>query len=293
MRWLNSFGLPTPMVHAIKWTDRPASFGDKTVSVTTLLKPTQARHLEKVHDAEIETDVSDHLWRLLGQAVHVVLERAAKEEDGEVAEKRYYWPINGWRLTGQIDILEGDVLSDYKLTKVYSVILPKKPEWEAQLNMQRWLLEMNGKRVNRLQIVAMLKDHSAARVGEPGYPEKDVRVVPIKMWTMEETEAFIAKRLDEHIKMVEVGLFPPCTSEERWERPGKFAVMQKGKKRAVNNGLKDTEEDAASFIKNAGPAANLYIQKRPSLQIRCDPKYCGGAPFCSQRKELMSESQES
>lgn len=300
MKFMNRANLPESIVRAVKWSDRPEPQA-KSISVTTLLRPPQMRALEKIHDAEIETDVADGLWRLLGSAVHSVLERANEDSLDDITEQRFYWPFEGWRLNGQVDLIEkGGILNDYKITSTYSFLLGEKQEWVQQLQLYRWLAEMNGQRIQKLQIVAILRDWQSSKVSvdEPDYPKVPMIVVPIEMWPMEKTEAFIRDRLAAHEKSLIDPSSIPCTPEERWERAGKFAVMEKGKKRSMRN--LDTREEAESFKanvlkgyplgfgKNVIPslkAPSLYIEERPTLQRRCE-SYCNVQPWCPQAKAL-------
>lgn len=287
MKFLNRFGLPAPLVRAIKWSDRPASFGDNTISVTTLLKPAQARAIEELHKDELETDVSEHVWRLLGQAAHVVVQRAASGDVGEISEMRFYWPLGEWKLTGQIDLLEKDgTLSDFKVTGTYSIVLGEKPEWTAQLNMQRWLLAKNGVEVKKLQIVAILRDWQSSKAGpeEADYPASPMVVVPVEIWSLEKTEQFILNRLTDHEDATKDPASVPCTSEERWERPAKLAVMQKGKKRALR--LLDTQAEADTFILNAN-LKDVFIESRPAVNRRCEGGYCMASKWCTQFAEIQ------
>jgi hypothetical protein len=53
---------------------------------------------------------------------------------------------------------------------------------------------------------------------------------------------------------------PPCTPEERWGRPTRFAVMKQGQKRAVR--VFDTREEAEAYVTKAG----LYAEQRLVLR---------------------------
>lgn len=69
----NRKGLPAPLVDAIKH-DTYKVGGD--ISVTTLLDAPQIRILKKKHSFELESDVSEYLWALMGTCVHNILERS-------------------------------------------------------------------------------------------------------------------------------------------------------------------------------------------------------------------------
>lgn len=284
----NAHGLPEAIVRAVQWSDRPEP-QPKTISVTTLLRPPQLRALEALHFDEIESDVAEGLWRLLGSAVHSVLERANADSSLDISEQRFYWPIGGWRLNGQVDLIDSNgILSDYKITSVYSFLLGDKPDWTAQTNLYRWLAEMNGQKVRKLQIVAILRDWQASKVSvdEPDYPSVPMIIKEIEMWPMEKTEAFILDRLAAHEKSLIDPHSVPCTPEDRWERLGKFAVMKKGQKRAMR--LLDTKEEAERYIvlnKELLGTAGMSIETRPTIQKRCE-SFCPVQKWCPQSLAL-------
>lgn len=288
LKFTNEHNLPESIVRAVKWSDRPEP-QPKSISVTTLLRPAQMRALEKLHDKEIEIDVSDGLWRLLGSAVHSVLERANEENTNDLTEFRFHWLIDGWKLNGQIDLLEGDgILTDFKITSVYSFLLGEKPDWTAQANLYRWLAVKNGAIVKQLRIVAILRDWQASKVSidEPDYPSIPMVVMPLEMWSLEKTEAFIRERLAAHEKSLIDPHSVPCTPEERWERAGKFAVMKKGQKRSMRN--LDTKAEAETYIKNTG-IEGLTIEERPTIQKRCEA-YCNVLKWCPQGQSLINKT---
>src|SRR3990167_726063 len=154
MNWSNKYGLPQPLASAIM-NDPYEAVG--YISVTGLIKPPRIRLLEKRHKEEIVEDVSEHIWRLLGQSVHSVLERA--DTFNHFSEERMVADVLGWQVSGQPDLLDPDgILSDYKVTSVYSFLLGDKPEWQAQLNLYVWLYRKHGWEAKGAQIVAILRD---------------------------------------------------------------------------------------------------------------------------------------
>src|SRR6202142_1696526 len=88
MKYTNKQNLPQPIVKAV--TNDSYNSGDCDISVTSLLKPPQMLALERLHKDDLEEDVSDRIWSLLGQVIHGILERA---EETAVAERRLYIDI--------------------------------------------------------------------------------------------------------------------------------------------------------------------------------------------------------
>jgi hypothetical protein len=69
----NRYKYPQPLVDAVSH-DGHITSGD--ISVTTLIDAPQIFYLRKKHKVDIQTDVSDLIWALIGTAIHGILERA-------------------------------------------------------------------------------------------------------------------------------------------------------------------------------------------------------------------------
>jgi hypothetical protein len=80
----------------------------------------------------------------------------------------------------------------------------------------------------------------------------------------------------------EAGEALPCTPEERWEGPTRFAVMKQGQKRAVR--VFDTREEAEGNVTKEG----LYVEERTGSSIRCE-SYCRVSSFCPQYARMRTE----
>ena len=287
MHITNHADLPEAIVNAVR--NDPYNAGVCDISVTKLISPPQIRVLEREHADELTEDVSERIWSLIGQIGHGILERA---ETTAIAERRLFATIGGWRISGQFDrmtIEDDGTLSDYKFTSVWAVTDGIKPEWEAQLNILRWLAAENGyPEIRRLLLVAILRDWSKgkAKQGHP-YPPHQVKVLPVPLWTLEDTERFIAERIQLHKIADECAAYseplPHCTDEERWTKPTTYAVRKPGRKSAVK--LYDNEDDALTHSANIPRG---YVEHRPGESIRC-ADYCAVAQFCEQRQAELAE----
>ena len=262
MKLTNKMGLPEPLVNAVK--NQAYSPGSSDITVTTLIQPPLIRKLRKEHDSEVEEDVSDRIWALIGSATHGILENAFKGTQARV-EERVYAQVLGWKIGGQFDVLEGSTLSDYKITSVYSA--DGKIEWEQQLNVLRWLLHKNNTLVDKLQIVAIFRDWSKHGIKKnPDYPPSQVSVINIPVWTLEDTEAYIKERVALH----QLAEPPMCNDEERWANPEQWALMKKGGKRAIK--LYPSQEGVIL-------SPDQYWEHRPATYKRCED-YCSVSKFC-------------
>lgn len=269
MNLTNVYDLPEALVRAIK-NDPYTGGGD--ISVTKLIDSPQVRVLRKQYGHAVVEDVSDRIWSLLGQAVHTILERAGDEEHVKV-EERLYAEVLGWKVSGQYDRMDlhGTTLDDYKVTSTYTV--EGKIEWERQLNCLRWLAVRNGYKVEKLRIIAILKDwkKSKAKI-DPNYPQVPVAVINVPVWDLAETALYIEERVALH-QEAEQGDVPECTDEERWFSGTKFALMKKGGKRAIK--LFERKEEIGDI------PDGTFIEERPGIYRRC-ADYCEVSGFCEQ-----------
>lgn len=279
MKLTNNLNLPEPIVEAVRADDY--SRGAADISITGLLEPPRITVLRSAHWDALEEDASDRIWSLVGQIGHGILERANKRD---LVEKRLFASIEGWTVSGQLDhfILEEGALSDYKFTTVYKVMNNQAPQdWITQTNAYAWLLRQNNIDVQRLRIVAILRDWSkreAARRKQE-YPQHQVAVLEIPLMPDDEITEILRARVLLHQKAVldhAAGLsLPLCSSEERWEKPAVWAVMKRGRKIAVK--LLPSEQEAFAYAQTLG--ADHFIQRRDSEQTRCQ-FYCGVAEHC-------------
>ena len=100
MKVTNKYGVPEPLVTLAK--AEYYSKGASQYSVTELMSPPRVKRLREQHSEQIEQDVSDMLWQLLGSALHVVMERGVT--DGWVMEERLFTTLNDVTISGQIDL---------------------------------------------------------------------------------------------------------------------------------------------------------------------------------------------
>lgn len=285
MKLTNHLGLPEPLVRAIARDSYVRGTADLTV--TELIAPPRQVALLREHRDTLEEDAADCIFRLFGKAIHEILKQSAIDHYGAdeevpqnvIVEERLSMPIAGWTVSGQLDhfvLAPTGRLDDWKITSVWSVLDGIKEEHEAQLNCYAHLLRSRGYDVNGLQVVAILRDWSKLRAQrEPDYPQTQVLRLPGRLWTPEETQAFMETSVGLHRAARTV--LPSCTAEERWERPTRYAVMKAGAKRALK--LFDTAEDAALFAQ--AQKANVTVETRPGEAVRC-AHYCGASAVCTQ-----------
>ena len=270
----NIHDLPQAFVEAVK--NDPYSAGTSDISVTKLIDAPQRRVLINKYRDSIVEDASERVWSLLGQAVHTILER---QDQGKsvIAEDRLYADVDGWKVSGQfdrMDLREG-VLDDYKVTGTYKAQMDDHVEWERQLNVLRWLAVKNGYTVNKLRIVAILRDwHKSGVLRDPNnYPKIPVKIIEIPIWDLSEAQTYVENRVWIH-QMAEQGDVKPCSDEERWFSGNSYALMKEGGKRAIK--IFERKEDAEEKL-----ADGCFIEERRGTYRRC-ADYCEVSQFCEQ-----------
>ena len=284
MRITNALNLPEPLVKAVEYDDHTPS--GNNYSVTALISPPRLRYLRGMHEDGLSEDVTDRVWLLLGTAVHNILERAAKEDrlnDGMYEHALVAKSADDLSVGGTMDVYEDGVISDYKITSVWSVKDGCKPEWAQQLNIYGWLARKNGLKVTKLQVVAILRDWTNGfALKHPDMAKTPIAIVDAPLWEEAEAEAFVEGRVHAHESAREN--LPDCTDEERWMTPTVWAVHKKGRQKALK--LHDSEASAEAHVKEIGD--EYYVDKRPGQPRRCQ-EYCPVSQFCSQHKEWLME----
>ena len=221
MQYTNKHDVPIEVIRAVQ--NDPYTKGEGvTLSVTQLIKSPRIVALAEQHDADISVDYRDEVFKLLGKAVHLALENANVGDENLIPERRLYAEIDGWRISGQTDTmsLKEKMLTDYKCTSVYAVG-SDKPEWEQQLNLYTCLWRKHGYEVERLRIMAILRDWRRSEADKKfDYPQSPVVCLEIPLWGFIKQTDFVQQRVAMHQAAMK-GELPECTDEDRWLRRGK------------------------------------------------------------------------
>jgi hypothetical protein len=242
---------------------------------------------------EITEDVEDGLYRLYGQITHGIIERANEDD---LSEKRYFadFEVGGkiYKVSAQMDTLtlSSGALRDFKFTTIWGFKpgKPPKAEWIAQLNIQKYLMSLNGEsRVKSLEIIGLLRDWQIREAKyNQDYPQSPVAIVSIPVWADKQTDAFIKMRIAAHVDAKTA--LPDCSPEEIWQKETQYAVIKKGGKRAINGGVQLTME-AAQAVSAKNPGTEIVV--RPGELTRCND-YCPVAQFCTQYQRSKNQTPE-
>lgn len=284
MEYTNKLNLPESIARAV--TNDPYTNGGADISVTSLIGPARKRRLEIDNYDNLTTDVADRIWSLYGQIVHSILERADIGNDKVISERRLFIERHGWNLSGQFDrlILEGgNVLQDYKFTSVYAA-KEVKPEFEAQGNIYRLMLQEHGYPVDEIQVICVLRDWSKVQARTRGgdYPQKPVVILDVPVWSDEKVEQYITDRLMVHGNAQTA--LPECTKDEMWQTDSVYKVKKKPNKTAVKghaNHETETEANDAAAQLSSETGKLHEVTFHPGESKRCID-YCEASPFCQQ-----------
>ncbi len=282
MKVTNRLHLPEAFVKAVS-VERHNKAG--CYSATTLNKGTKEIILQERHWDEFTVDAADNVWATFGTAVHAIME---KYEDGNFHEEKFDIAVSKSRVTGVVDSydMERGIINDWKTASVYKVMKDDFSDWYKQGMTYAWLLRQNGLDVRRCRFIALLKDHSMTKAETDNtYPQSPVFTYEFEI-TPEELEQTCA-RITAKVKDIEAAELlgdddiAPCTPEERWADPEKYAVMKNGRKSAVR--VFDTLIDAENC---AGELGNShYVETRPAVSRKCG-KYCLCKDFCNFYKNM-------
>lgn len=282
MRYTNNYNLPQSycdLIESIMYD--PRENDPKRIGITTLTDPPRIRILKLRHYDEIEQDVSEFIWAVLGNACHYIL--AKTKPEGRLIEQKFEHKIDDITIVGKLDLYEKTLqrIEDYKITGTYSVILGAKKEWEQQLNCYAWILRKNNIDAKELQINAILKDWQRIKtLQDKNYPKIPFHVTKIKLWSHQEQEDYVQERLMIHREVMNSDLsdfdLPLCSEEERWQKKDVFAVHKGKNKKALR--LLNSEDEANKFIKDKKVKKGC-IEFRKGEDRRCSD-FCSVNKFC-------------
>jgi hypothetical protein len=252
---------------------------------------------------EIESDVSDFYYRILGSAVHKVCEEACKDKFGIVSEQRVFMPKEwfGIEISGRIDYIDflTSTIADIKTSSAAIYGRGVKDEWTYQANIYRYMVwRIYGWTADNLAIYPLYRDWTGGKAQLRDYPSSPYDNFNLPVWTMDETFDFITKCVADHGQ--EVTRF--CTDEERWKTEDCYAVKKKGGGKAIAATVVNgegkrvnltTKAMAQQVINDKGldTDKNVYIETRKGGCRKCE-SYCDVSSICRRENAQWWASQE-
>jgi hypothetical protein len=232
MNFTNKYDLPDYIFEWLVYDNYDSHEG--VISATTLLGNPRKHILSQRHWDNLTVDCSDMLARRLGSAIHSSFEVINVEDI--IKEKRVFTEVDGKRISGKFDMLKKvgnkHMLVDIKTTSVWKYIDKKKIEdWKDQLSIYRYILKCNDYKVSQnAEICFMFTDWKQNEVRQyKGYPPIRMWHMPIYLYGVNATEAFIQERLKifaAYEKLPDEKI-PYCNNDDLW-------LTKKGKANACN-----------------------------------------------------------
>lgn len=296
MKITNKMGLPQQFVDAVSVEH---AYTPKRYSVTQILKSPREAVLERRHDDEIEADASDMIWSIWGQAVHKVFEQSEETPD-ELKEEFVTMDMgDGYVLSGRFDLYNDSTgtVTDWKTCSAWKIVYKDFHDWEMQTMLYCLILRSMGFDAKRGEVVAVIRDWSRTKaMRERDYPQSPVFKIgwdfdsaDLRLAADYAADAFDAIRACEQM---DDEALPLCSREDRWHKPGKWAVMKKGRQKAVR--LFDSFTDAQARCNAENEAAKgepYYLEERPGTDGKCAGGYCRACAFCDYWKDNYSEEE--
>lgn len=287
MKLTNVTGLPETYVEVVKKFVNYTNHGND-LSVTQLIDSPKLVRLKMRHADEIMEDVSDLFWSMLGTVAHTVLEQHSAVLD--MAEERMVVEYEGVKLSGKFDAYHEGMVTDYKLTSVYSVLKESKSDaWEQQLNCYAYLIKQAGHPVTGIQIFAMMRDWQKSKAKfDKGYPQASVKVITLKLWEDSFVEKFFRDRIMMHKATFDAPdeFLPDCSNEEMWAQPDTYAVRIGTNKNAYRVFANKSMANDCLDTLTPDRRKVAIIEHRPGKRTRCE-EYCLCNRWCQQYKDYV------
>lgn len=289
------------------------------ISATTLLKPLRQIILpSRIPDGEGLVDLAAMLKNRMGAAIHDGIEKAWKTnhrramqalgypervidrirvnpEPHEVTEdvlpvyleQRLKRKLGKWTITGKFDFVGEGRVQDFKSTSVWVYKNQVNSEkYALQGSIYRWLdpqLITEGE----LDIHYIFTDwKSGMQRSDPNYPPQQFHKQTFQLKSLQETEAFIARKLAliEQYWDAPEDEIPPCDDEELWRSEPVWKYYKNPAKTARSTKNYDNAHDARLRLIDDGNVG--LVKEVPGQVTAC--KYCPAFAACSQKDQLIA-----
>lgn len=316
----NTTGIHPIMAVWLAHKDYSAPVAEKTISVTTLLKPVRQIILaSRVNKEEAPTDIASLTKSQLGHAVHLALENAWKSNLLPITLQNLGYPqnvidkvrinpptedtsgipiffelrrerqLNGWTISGQFDIVYEGILNDLKSTGTYTYVKGiKVSDYEMQLGMYKWI---DAGQPNPIVheyyglIHFLFTDFSNAMKATPNYPPSQVYTQKINLPHENKIQSFISSKIDdlEFYWNAEEHEIPKCSEEDLWrgEPQWKYYKNPDKKTRSTKN-FDNYQEAMQRFVEDGSVGEVVEVKGK----VRACA-YCPAFSVCTQKDEYL------
>lgn len=293
MKIINNHGIKPyliPYMEKSMWKPRP-----DYIRVSELIKSPCMRRLIYEYWEELEVDARKLCMAFIGDGTHLAFKDAISNmrnfEDYAMvwSEQTLEVEVEDIILKGTVDLYCADnnlqfMLDDFKTTKVDALPSAQNDgSWEKQTNVYAYMLESAyGRRVDNIDIVAMIKDWSFPRASYSKlYPQSPMVTIPINKWDKEYAKTFIVNNVKSHKKAFELPLSDlertaGCPLEYRWHKPDVWACKKPTSSRA--RACYHSEAEANENLKKGET-----IEYRYSSDVFCE-FFCIASSVCPWKK---------
>lgn len=314
-QFTNLFGIDLSMAVWLVHDDYDFQPADKSISATALLKPTRQIILSNRITTEATEDLSSRIAIRLGHAIHDSVERAWKDgyernlsllgipdkvierfsinpdikdvtEDTIPVwiEQRGHRMLDGWRISGKLDMSLNYRLKDTKSTSVFSYIKGSKDEqYSLQMSIYKWIHSEKVKD-DEGDIQFVFTDWRPSDVNTiNGYPPVRVVSHTVALYDEQGIEDWMRAKISELVRYWDApqASLPRCTDEELWRTEPQYKYYSDPNKtdgRATKNFSDMAEANRHLVEKGKG-----VIKTIPGKVKAC--LYCPAFEDCEQRKE--------
>lgn len=319
--YTNLHNLPMSMVLWLMFDDYDYNSDSKTISATSILKPTKSLVLGSRVGQQEPVDVMNMVASRLGTAIHTAIEQAWLSDPAKVKELlKMVYPsklidamvvnpdpdtvteddfavymeirndkqVSGYTISGKFDFICNGQLEDFKSTSAYTwVTQSNKEKYIQQGSIYRWL---NPHLVTEdvMRINYIFTDWSAAKAKQSkDYPPSRILSQEYPLMSLAETEAFVMQRIAEIDRYMDAHQdeMPRCTPEELWEKPTVYKYYKNPAKKVRSTANFDSYWEAHDrYMKDGSIGEIVTIKGEVGF---C--KYCPASALCSQAAEMMAE----
>lgn len=317
---VNTTGIHPIMAVWLAHRDYSAPVAEKTISVTTLLKPVRQIILSsRAKEVEVPVDVASQVKAQIGHALHLALENAwttpelpntlnnlgypqnvinkvkINPDTSDTSgipiffELRRERPLNGWIITGQLDIVYEGILNDLKSTGTFTYTKGIKiSDYELQLGMYKWI---DAGQPNPIVheyyglIHFIFTDFANMMKHTPNYPPSQIYTQKVNLPHENKIQSFIASKISDlefYWDEPEHAL-PKCSEEELWRSEPSWKYYKNPEKKARSTKNFDNYQEAMDRLIEDGSVGEI-------VEVKGKVKACGYCPafsVCTQKDEYL------